>query len=125
MTAAETRLAVERAIIELSDIDQGLTLMVSGLRSRVRTALGQLTSVRSTLDARAEEVRVMLEEQARDDAETARDDDELRTDKPEDWFNSWLADTACEHGVEPLTEDEARAVYVAAFERARREAGHA
>jgi hypothetical protein len=111
----ETRLRVERAIIELSDIDQALSLMASGLRSRVATALGQLTAVREAFETRAAEARAAIVEQAESDART--ESDEPGTAR--EWFDSWLADYSGEHEIEPFTEDEAFAIYEQAFNRAR------
>jgi hypothetical protein len=118
VSAAQSRLAVERAMIELANIDDALAVTVGAIRGRVATALGQLTAVREAFDARAAEVLAELEEQARDDVATARADEERSDDAPEEWFGSWLDDEG-PHAIEPLTEDEARRIYVAAFKRER------
>lgn len=122
MSAAQARLAVERAIIELADADEALTLMAGAVRSRVATALGSLTTARERFEEQAAEARANLETQAADDVETAQAHDERKGDAAREWFDSWLADY--EHEIEPLTEQEAWDVYSKAFEAKRKEAGH-
>lgn len=122
MSAAQARLAVERAIVELSNIDDALTVTVGAIRSRVATALGELTAARERFEREAAEARATIEEQAADDVASMQADTEEPKDDAREWFDSWLADYA--HEIEPLTEAEAWAVYSAAFEAKRKGADH-
>jgi hypothetical protein len=51
MSAEETRLAVERAIVELHNLDEALTLMTGAVRQRLTTAIGKLAEARAALNA--------------------------------------------------------------------------
>jgi hypothetical protein len=120
---ATTRTAVERAMIALADADTALQLATAAVRSKLSTALGQLATVREAFDLREHEVRLVLEEQAQNDARVARSDAEFSGDSPDAWFESWLHDEG-EHATEPLTLAEARVIYFEAFKRALGEADH-
>lgn len=122
--SADLRQVIATAIDDLNtaidDIDRhiAVTAGTGNALDKIERVVVALNGARQVLDTRADEVRADLEDQAASDFDTAQSDDEFsRPYEPVEWFASWLDDEG-PHAIAPLTEDEARKIYIAAFNRA-------